>query len=134
MNRTDVIRERLFSHLESVASVPIVQAPEVWNPTADTLHAPFGYARPFLDRALGLSYVLFCPELIARTTAHLSDQDLGDYMTCVEHQLDHYLANCTMTDEEASAWFDKYLSSTFIGSMTLMNAVQMGWLGRERTT
>lgn len=131
MNRTASIRERLFAHLESVGSVPIVQTPEVWDARADTLHAPFGYSRPFWEQ--GLSYVLFCPELLARTTAMLNDSDLDDYLTCIEVQIDYYLTHYAMTDDEASAWFDRYMANTFIGSIALMNKVQMGWLGRKRT-
>lgn len=130
--RAENIERRLTEHLTEIGSIPVVKAASLWATDADTLHTPFGYSRPvWLNYR---SYVPFCPELIDRTTAHLDDTDLTDYLTCVIFQLDYYIAHKDMGDDESSQWFDRYVSEEFIGSLALMNEVQMNWLDRKAST
>lgn len=131
MTRTEAIAERLIEHVEGVGSVALSRSLEGWDTHADTLHAPFGYLRPVWGDYR--SYVAFCPELIAKTTAELNDDDLGDYLTCVEVQIDYYVAHFEMTDDAASEWFDRYVAQEFMGSLALMNRVQMGWLDKVQS-
>lgn len=131
MSRADAIRQRLIDHISGAHSAPMPRALADWDPNVDHLHTPFGYARPAWTN--GITIIAFCPELIDQTTTDLSEQDLKDYLTCIEVQLDYYRAHNTMTDEEATEWFDRYVASQSIRSMVLMNRVQMAWLDRRAT-
>jgi hypothetical protein len=129
MTRAEQIERTLDDHFVEIGTIPVVKSLGVWIADIDTLHTPFGYNRPiWIDHR---SFVAFCPELIEQTTAELSDQDLADYLTCVKVQLDYYIAHYEMTDEESTEWFDRYLANEFLGSMALMNEIQLNWLDRK---
>lgn len=129
---SDDIERRFTEHITEIGGIPVARALAVWETDVDTLHTPFGYSRPVWvdDR----SYIAFCPELIQRTTATLSATDLSDYLTCVFVQLDYYVSHHEMDDEEATEWFDRYVSDAFLGSLALMNEVQLSWLDKRAAT
>jgi len=127
-HRVETIGSRLYLHLKDIGTLPVMLRGEEWDYRADTLHAPFGYRRPYWHD--GQSYSAFCPLLIERTTRHLSDGDLDNYLICVELQIDYYIINHTMDADKASEWFDNFLADNFLGSLELLNQVQMNWLDR----
>jgi hypothetical protein len=127
-HRVDTIGIRLHRHFKEIGTTPVMIRGEEWEHQADTLHAPFGYRRPYWRH--GQSYSAFCPSLIERTTRHLGDRDLDNYLICVELQIDYYIINHTMDDDKASEWFDNFMADNFLRSLELLNQVQMNWLDR----
>lgn len=99
MNRRDLIRNRLSSHLLEEQRCAVVCPPKeaiLRMPIAGHL---FGWFPPMPLEDSRMLLVSFCPELMAEITAWLDDEQLDAYLWTIEALLDEYISMMTTCDE-----------------------------------
>jgi hypothetical protein len=94
MDRQDYIRNRLAGYLLDEQGCAVVcPSMDAWQGYSRNGPYRYGWAPPMpIDENELLLIVAFCPELIAATTATLSDDDLDVYLTTIEMFLDRLTA------------------------------------------
>ena len=130
MNRIDEIAGRLFTHWTAVGANAIPVDLAQWDPRTDRLHAPFGYMMPIFEKSPEKidCTIFFCPELIDVETTWLSDEDFDAYLDCLQYHVDWRIVNHELDEDAADDEFARILADKHVGSLSLMNAVQMAAL------
>lgn len=93
-NRIDYISNRLHAHFLNEVGIPVLVCTEAdWN--YDTEHfgptTACGWAWPLVTDE-NERIVAICPTVIARTTEHLPEEHLDDYLGIIEFVTDRHIA------------------------------------------
>jgi hypothetical protein len=128
-DRIAVISERLEKFYRSTYSVPVVVPLERWDsdapPDPTRLHRPFGFSPPYEVAGFVARRFAFCPELIAAQTSDLGDVGLHEYLDYIEYHSSLHLAHAGMDVYELEEVIDRVVADSAIGTLCLVNEVQM---------
>lgn len=130
MDRVDLITRRFTEHFEDIGAVPIPKTLTEWEEVEPrtNLRISLGFRRPTPDTD---GVAIFCPELVARQTEHLDDDELTQYLDAVQWTVDLETTLYEHDLEEATQMADAALAEKAPGSLRLLTEVQMAWLDRS---
>lgn len=111
------VADYFFKHLADVEASGTDVSADRWDAN------PFGYSDPDEDRE-----VRFSSEVIAEQIKGFSHRDQVAYLEAVTFCIDFHLAHPELTAPERSESLDRTLAAIALGSMQLMNTVQMAAL------